>query len=59
VAGSPTTLDVFNAIAEVRRREILDAPMAGEKPVGTIVADLSLSKPQVSKHLRCSARWGW
>jgi hypothetical protein len=38
-------LDVFNAIAEVRRREILDALMAGEKAVGTIVADLSLSQP--------------
>src|SRR5215469_1999744 len=48
----PTTSDVFNAIAEVRRREILDALMEGEKAVGTIVADLSLSQPQVSKHLR-------
>jgi len=52
VARSPTTSDVFNAIAEVRRREILDALMEGEKAVGTIVADLSLSQPQVSKHLR-------
>src|SRR5215831_2933041 len=52
VARSSTTSDVFNAIAEVRRREILDALMAGEKAVGTIVADLSLSQPQVSKHLR-------
>jgi hypothetical protein len=41
VARSPTTSDVFNAIAEVRRREILDALMAGEKAVGTIVADLA------------------
>ncbi len=52
VARSSTTSDVFNAIAEVRRREILDALIAGEKAVGTIVADLSLSQPQVSKHLR-------
>ena len=52
VARASTTSDVFNAIAEVRRREILDALIAGEKAVGTIVADLSLSQPQVSKHLR-------
>ena len=52
MARSSTTSDVFNAIAEVRRREILDALMAGEKAVGTIVAELSLSQPQVSKHLR-------
>jgi len=58
VARSPTTSDVFNAIAEVRRREILDALMAGEKAVGSIVADLSLSQPQVSKHLRVLSEVG-
>jgi len=58
VARSPTTSDVFNAIAEVRRREILDALMAGEKTVGTIVADLSMSQPQVSKHLRVLSEVG-
>jgi DNA-binding transcriptional ArsR family regulator len=58
VARSPTTSDVFNAIAEVRRREILDALIAGEKAVGTIVADLSLSQPQVSKHLRVLSEVG-
>ena len=52
VARSSTTSDVFNAIAEAQRREILDALMAGEKPVGAIVNDLSMSQPQVSKHLR-------
>src|SRR5215475_7724111 len=52
VARSSTTSDVFNAVAEARRREILDALMAGEKPVGAIVNDLSMSQPQVSKHLR-------
>ena len=52
VARSSTTSDVFNAIAEARRREILDALMAGEKAVGAIVNDLSMSQPQVSKHLR-------
>ena len=58
VARSPTTSDVFNAIAEVRRREILDALMAGEKPVGAIVSDLSMSQPQVSKHLRVLSEVG-
>jgi DNA-binding transcriptional ArsR family regulator len=58
VARSSTTSDVFNAIAEVRRREILDALMAGEKSVGTIVADVSLSQPQVSKHLRVLSEVG-
>jgi DNA-binding transcriptional ArsR family regulator len=52
VARSSTTSDVFNAIAEVHRREILDVLSGGEKAVGTIVADLSMSQPQVSKHLR-------
>jgi DNA-binding transcriptional ArsR family regulator len=52
VARSSTTSDVFNAIAEVRRRDILDSLIAGEKAVGTIVNDLSMPQPQVSKHLR-------
>jgi DNA-binding transcriptional ArsR family regulator len=52
VARSSTTSDVFNAIAEAHRREILDALIGGEKAVGSIVDDLSLSQPQVSKHLR-------
>jgi len=52
VARSSTTSDVFNAIAEAHRRDILDTLMAGEKPVGAIVTDLSMSQPQVSKHLR-------
>ena len=58
VARSPTTSDVFNAVAEARRREILDALMAGEKPVGAIVNDLSMSQPQVSKHLRVLSEVG-
>src|SRR5690242_3673338 len=58
VARSPTTADVFNAVAEARRREILDALMAGEKPVGAIVNDLSMSQPQVSKHLRVLSEVG-
>lgn len=47
-----TTSDVFTAIADVHRRQILDALRAGEKPVGTIVSELAISQPQVSKHLR-------
>ncbi len=58
VARSSTTSDVFNAIAEARRREILDALIAGEKAVGTIVNDLSMSQPQVSKHLRVLSEVG-
>src|SRR5947208_16922802 len=52
VARSSSTSDVFNAIGEARRRDILDTLIAGEKAVGTIVDDLSMSQPQVSKHLR-------
>jgi DNA-binding transcriptional ArsR family regulator len=52
VARSSTTSDVFNAVAEGRRREILDTLIAGEKAVGAIVSELSMSQPQVSKHLR-------
>ena len=58
VARSSTTSDVFNAIAEARRRDILDVLSAGEKPVGAIVNDLSLSQPQVSKHLRVLSEVG-
>jgi DNA-binding transcriptional ArsR family regulator len=58
VARSPTTSDVFNAIAEARRREVLDALIAGEKAVGEIVNDLSISQPQVSKHLRVLSEVG-
>jgi DNA-binding transcriptional ArsR family regulator len=58
VARSSTTLDVFNAIGEARRREILDALTTGEKAVGTIVNDLSLPQPQVSKHLRVLSEVG-
>jgi len=58
MARSPTTSDVFNAIAEANRREILDTLNAGEKAVGAIVDDLSLSQPQVSKHLRVLSEVG-
>jgi len=58
VARSSTTADVFNAVAETRRREILDTLIDGEKAVGAIVSDLSLSQPQVSKHLRVLSEVG-
>jgi DNA-binding transcriptional ArsR family regulator len=58
VARSSTTLDVFNAIGEARRRDILDTLIAGEKAVGAIVRDLSISQPQVSKHLRVLSEVG-
>jgi DNA-binding transcriptional ArsR family regulator len=52
MARAATTSDVFNAIGEAHRREILDVLREGEKPVGAIVDELSISQPQVSKHLR-------
>jgi DNA-binding transcriptional ArsR family regulator len=58
VARSSTTSDVFNAIAESRRRDVLDTLIAGEKPVGEIVTELSMSQPQVSKHLRVLSEVG-
>src|ERR1700678_566388 len=58
VARSSTTSDVFNAIADAHRREVLDALIAGEKAVGEIVTDLSMSQPQVSKHLRVLSEVG-
>jgi DNA-binding transcriptional ArsR family regulator len=58
VARASTTSDVFNAIADAHRREVLDALMAGEKAVGAIVNDLSMSQPQVSKHLRVLSEVG-
>jgi DNA-binding transcriptional ArsR family regulator len=47
-----TTSDAFNAVAEPRRREILNFLAFQERPVGDIVASLGLGQPSVSKHLR-------
>ena len=44
--------DVFAAVADPRRREILDLLARGERPVNDVVAELGLAQPQVSKHLR-------
>lgn len=52
MARAATTSDVFNAVAEPRRREILDYLALAERPVGDIVASLGLEQPSVSKHLR-------
>jgi len=58
VARSSTTSDVFNAVADSRRREILDVLIGAEKAVGAIVDDVALSQPQVSKHLRVLSEVG-
>ena len=58
MARASTTSDVFNAIADGHRREVLDDLIKGEKAVGTIVNDLSMSQPQVSKHLRVLSEVG-
>jgi DNA-binding transcriptional ArsR family regulator len=47
-----TTSDAFNAVAEPRRREILNYLALQERPVGDIVAAIRLAQPSVSKHLR-------
>jgi DNA-binding transcriptional ArsR family regulator len=52
VARAATTTDAFNAVAEPRRRQILDLLADGERPVGDLVRRLGLGQPQVSKHLR-------
>jgi DNA-binding transcriptional ArsR family regulator len=49
---APTTADVFNAIAEPRRRQIVELlARRGALAVGTLVATLGLAQPAVSKHL--------
>ena len=52
MARAATTADAFNAVAEPRRRQILDALARGERPVNDLVRVLGLAQPQVSKHLR-------
>jgi DNA-binding transcriptional ArsR family regulator len=52
MARAATTADAFNAVAEPRRREILDLLAGGERPVNDLVRMLGLAQPQVSKHLR-------
>jgi DNA-binding transcriptional ArsR family regulator len=66
MARAATTSDAFNAVAEPRRREILNYLALQERPVGDIVETLGLEQPSVSKHLRvlrdvgpgpCAPRW--
>ena len=52
MARAATTSDVFNAIAEARRREILMLLRSGERPVTEVAQQLGLSQPGTSKHLR-------
>jgi DNA-binding transcriptional ArsR family regulator len=52
MARAATTADAFNAVAEPRRRQILDLLAGGERPVNEVVHLLGLAQPQVSKHLR-------
>jgi DNA-binding transcriptional ArsR family regulator len=52
MARAATTTDAFNAVAEPRRRAILDLLTTGERPVNDLVKRLGLTQPQVSKHLR-------
>jgi DNA-binding transcriptional ArsR family regulator len=52
MSRAATTTDAFNAVAEPRRRQILDLLAGGERPVGDLVRELELAQPQVSKHLR-------
>ena len=52
MARAATTTDAFNAVAEPRRRQILDMLTLGESSVNDLVARLGLAQPQVSKHLR-------
>lgn len=58
MARATTTADVFNAIAEAHRRDILDFLVGGEKSVGAIVDELPFSQPQVSKHLKVLSEVG-
>jgi len=52
MARAATTTDVFNALAESRRRDILTLLGQGEMTVSGLVAALPLGQPLVSKHLR-------
>jgi DNA-binding transcriptional ArsR family regulator len=52
MARAATTTDTWNAIAEPRRRQIIDLLGRGERPVNELVGATGLTQPQVSKHLR-------
>ena len=52
MARASTTSDPFNAIAEPRRRHILEFLAADERSVSDIVDALDMGQPSVSKHLQ-------
>ena len=52
MARAATTSDAFNAVAEPRRREILEYLAEAELPVGDLVVKMKLEQPSVSKHLK-------
>lgn len=52
MARAATTSDVFNAIAEPQRRDILVLLRAGERPVTDVARELGMTQPGASKHLR-------
>ena len=52
MARAATTSDAFNAVAEPRRREILEYLAVSELPVGDLVVKMRLEQPSVSKHLK-------
>ena len=58
MARASTTSDVFNAVGDAHRRAILDVLLTGEKAVGAIVGEVSISQPHVSRHLRVLSEVG-
>ena len=52
MARAATTSDSFNAVAESRRREILEYLAVAELPVGELVIKMGIEQPSVSKHLK-------
>jgi DNA-binding transcriptional ArsR family regulator len=52
MARAATTTDAFNAVAEPRRRQLLDLLAGGERSVNELAHELGLAQPQVSKHLK-------
>src|SRR4030081_1803228 len=58
MAGAATTADAFNAVAEPRRRQILDVLAGGERPVNGLVTLLGVAQPLVAKHLPVPAEVG-
>ena len=58
MARAATTSDSFNAVAEPRRREILNYLAFQERAVGDIAVDLKMEQPSLSKHLRVLRKVG-